>query len=108
VPLAVITEAPTAQGTLEFYAYVCTSPSDMAELSRMEPGYSYTAYVTVTGSNFDAIIFRGTLGFVMSQEPDEDGGVDDVLSITWTEPLERVPEIPASAIGAAWISGKRV
>jgi hypothetical protein len=89
------------------FAHFRTAPPEAARLSRMEPPYEYPTYVTVTGSNFDALVYEGALGFIASDEPIEDR-VAKVVSIGWAKPLRRVPDIPANALGVAWINGRRV
>jgi hypothetical protein len=88
--------------------YLCTGPRRTTDrFSRMVPDRLYTIYLVVTGSNFDALFFRGVLGFAVEQEP-VDGVLEDFLCLSWKEPLARVNGVPDAVSAKVWAAGRPI
>ena len=66
------------------WAYLALYPPRFAEASWLVFGVDYAATLVVTGSNFDAITYRGNLAF---SETDEDGV--RLRSLEWSAPPTR-------------------
>jgi hypothetical protein len=106
VSFAVLDEMLEDQ-SLRYCGYFGIAPRERMGKSRMEPGRAYNTYLAVTGSNFDAIFYRGVLEFTHGREPVDDQ-LEDSLSLGWKDPLSRVSEIPESVSAAIWLSGLRI
>jgi hypothetical protein len=92
VSFAVIerSEQPDDRGRIH-WGFLATVPSRQMRLSTMPDDLAYEAFVVVTGSNFDALTFRGVLKFEDGLEPETPGERPTLptKSLVWSRGPER-------------------